>query len=136
MGRHKIVVISLAAVALVSGFWFLLDILGAVAHRAPTISVAGFENRFVNFPKPGPDAVYGYVSDNQPNDPRALFEYHLTQYVLAPAIIKPTANLDLVVVNYHSQSLDFRLLHNNHLDPPSPDRDYGNGIALCRRSRR
>lgn len=133
MGRHRIVVFSLAAVALVSSFWFLLDVLGTVAHRAPSISVADFEARFANFPKPGPDAVYGYVSDNQPNDPRALFEYHLTQYVLAPAIIKPTANLDLVIVNYHSKDLDFRLLRANHLDPY---REYGNGVALCRRSRR
>lgn len=133
MGRHRIVVLSLAAVALVSSFWFLLDVLGTVAHRAPSISVADVEARFANFPKPGPDAVYGYVSDNQPNDPRALFEYHLTQYVLAPAIIRPTANLDLVVVNYHSKDLDFRLLHANHLDPYQ---DYGNGVALCRRSRR
>lgn len=76
--------------------------------------------------------VYGYVSDNAPNDPRALWEYHLTQYVLAPAIITDSANEPLVIVNYHSKDLDFRLLHAYHLDP---FRDFGNGVALCRRSR-
>lgn len=126
-------VLLLAAIALASSFWFLLDVLGTLAGRKPTLSVGDFEARFANFPKPGPDAVYGYASDNQPNDPRALFEYHLTQYVLAPAIVKPTANLDLVVVNYHTKDLDLRFLHANHLDPYQ---SYGNGIALCRRSRR
>lgn len=123
----------LAAIALASSFWFLLDVLSNVAGRKSALSVGDFEARFANFPRPGPDAVYGYVSDNQPNDPRGLFEYHLTQYVLAPAILKPTANLDLVVVNYHTKALDFRFLHANHLDPYQ---DYGNGVALCRRSRR
>lgn len=126
-------VLLLAAIALASSFWFLLDVLGTLTGRKPALSVGDFEARFANFPKPGPDAVYGYASDNQPNDPRALFEYHLTQYVLAPAIIRPTANLELVVVNYHTKDLDYRFLRANHLDPYH---DYGNGVALCRRSRR
>jgi hypothetical protein len=132
LGRHKIVVLLLGVVALASSFWFLLDVLSTAVGRTRTLSAGDFEARFANFPKPGADAVFGYLSDNQPNDPRALFEYHLTQYVLAPAIIKPTANMDLVVMNYHSKDLDFRLLHANHLDPYQ---EYGNGIALCRRSR-
>jgi hypothetical protein len=129
LGRQKFVVLSLGAIALVSSFWFLLDILGAVAHRTPVLRVAEFEDRFVNFPKTEPHMVYGYVSDNAPNDTRSLWEYHLTQYVLAPAIIKASANEPLVIVNYHSKDLDFRFLHNNHLDPY---RDFGNGVALCR----
>jgi hypothetical protein len=132
LGRQKYLVLSLGAIALISSFWFLLDVLGAVAHRSPVLRVQEFEDRFVNFPKPEPNTVYGYVSDNAPNDPRSLWEYHLTQYVLAPAIIKASATENLVIVNYHSKDLDFRLLHNDHLDPY---RDFGNGIALCRRSR-
>jgi hypothetical protein len=125
--------LSIAAVALASSFWFLLDVIGTVAHRTPVLRVSEFEDRFADFPKPDAHVVYGYASDNAANDPRGLFEYHLTQYVLAPAIIKPTANYDLVVVNYHTKNLDFRFLHANHLDPY---RDFGNGVALCRRSRR
>lgn len=133
MGRHKFAVLSLAAIALVSSFWFLLDVLGTAAHRAPAFRVAEFENRFSGFPKTAPNTVFGYLSDTPPNDPTALFEFHLTQYTLAPAIIKPSANEPLVVVNYHSKQLDFRLLHANHLDPYQ---DFGNGVALCRRSQR
>ena len=133
MGRHKILVVLLGVVALASSFWFLLDVIGTAVKRARTLSAGDFEARFANFPPPSPDAVFGYLSDNQPNDPRALFEYHLTQYVLAPAIIKPTANLPLVVVNYHTKDLDIRMLQANHL---VPYREYGNGVALCRIARR
>jgi hypothetical protein len=133
LGRQKFVVLLLGAIALASSFWFLLDIVGAVAHRSPVLRVAEFEDRFVDFPKPEPHMVYGYVSDNAPNDPRSLWEYHLTQYVLAPAIIKDSANEPLVVVNYHTKGLDLRMLRNNHLDP---FHDFGNGVALCRRSQR
>lgn len=119
----------LAAVALASSFWFLLDVLGAVSHRAPSFRVADFESRFANFPKPGPENVYGYVSDNRPNDPASLSEFHLTQYTLAPATIKASANEQLVIVNYHGKSLDFNFLRAAHL---TPYQDFGNGIALCR----
>jgi hypothetical protein len=103
------------------------------AHRAPVFRVAEFENRFSSFPKTEPNTVFGYLSDSSPNDPTALFEFHLTQYTLAPAIIKPSVNENLVVVNYHTKQLDFKLLHANHLDPVQ---DLGNGVALCRRSLR
>ena len=127
MGRHKFAVLSLTAVSLASSFWFLLDVLG----RHPSCTLlwrAEFENRFTDFPKPDPDTVYGYVSDNRPNDPSALAEFHLTQYTLAPAIIKPSANEHLVIVNYHAK-IGIKLLRANHLDPYQ---DFGNGIALCR----
>ena len=59
--------------------------------------------------------MYGYLSDNAPNDPSALAEFHLTQYTLAPAIVRPSATENLVIVNYHSKQLDMRLLRANHL---------------------
>jgi hypothetical protein len=125
--------LSLAAVALFSSFWLLLDILGTAAHRGTVIRVSEFEEHFADFPKTEPHMVFGYVSDVAPTDPRGLLEYHLTQYVLAPAIVRPSANYDLVVVIYNTKDLDFRLLRTNHLDPY---RDFGNGVALARRSRR
>ena len=132
MARHQLAVFSLTAIALVSSFWFLLDVLGAVSHSTHAFSVAAFENRFSEFRKTiEPHTVYGYLSDNPPNDPSALAEYHLTQYTLAPAIIKPSVNENLVIVNYHSKQLDMRLLRANHL---APLRDFGNGVALCRRA--
>jgi hypothetical protein len=132
LARHRFAVLSLAVVALVSSFWFLLDVLGVAAQRNPAFGVAEFESRFAGFPKTDPHMLYGYVSDNRPNDPSALSEFHLTQYALAPAIIVPSAAQNLVVVNYHSKHLDFKLLRANHL---IPYRDFGNGVALCRRAR-
>jgi len=123
----------LTIVALVSSFWFLLDVLGVATRRAPAFRVADFENRFAAFPKTDAHMLYGYVSDNRPNDPSALAEFHLTQYVLAPAIITPSASRDLVIVNYHAKQLDYKLLRAFHLDPY---RDFGNGVALARPSHR
>lgn len=119
----------LTAVSLVSSFWFLLDVLGVAVQRAPAFRVSDFENRFATFPKTGPHTLYGYVSDNPPNGPSALAEFHLTQYVLAPAIVTPLANRDLVVMNYHKKQLDYQTLRASHLDLI---RDFGNGVALGR----
>ena len=134
LGRHRFAVLSLAAIALVSSFWFLVDVMGTVTHRTRTYGVAAFENRFNDLrPTMQPHAVYGYVSDNPPNDPSALAELHLTQYTLAPAIIRPTTGEDLIVVNYHSKQLDINFLRVNRL---VPFHDFGNGVALCRRAPR
>ncbi len=133
MARHQFAVFALAVIALVSSFWFLLDVLGAATRTTRTFGVAAFENRFGDFPKTiQPHSVYGYLSDNPPNDPSALAEFHLTQYTLAPAIIKPSTSEDLVIVNYHSKDLDMRLLRANRL---VPFRQLGTGLQLCRRLR-
>jgi hypothetical protein len=130
LARHQFAVFSLAAIALVSSFWFLLDVLGTATHSTPAFGVAAFENRFNDFPKTiQPHTVYGYFSDNAPNDPSALAEFHLTQYTLAPAIVKASVNENLVIVNYHSKQLDMRLLQANHL---RPIRSVGSGVMLCR----
>jgi hypothetical protein len=104
-----------------------------VSSTKRSVGVAEFEARFSTFPKPEARTLYGYVTDTRPNDPGTAVEYHLTQYVLAPALVKPDANAALVVVNYHSKSLDLKFLQANHLDPVQ---DFGTGVALCRRSRR
>jgi hypothetical protein len=130
LARHKFAVLSLAAIALVSSFWFLLDVLGTATHAKQSFGVAAFENRFAEIRKTiRPHTVYGYLSDNPPNDPSALAEFHLTQYVLAPAIIRPSTRENLVVVNYHSKQLNGRLLMDNHLVPYL---DFGNGVAVVR----
>jgi hypothetical protein len=129
LARHQFAVFSLAAIALVSSFWFLLDVLGTATRRTQGFGVAAFENRFSDFPRPiQPHTVYGYLSDNAPNDPSALAEFHLTQYTLAPAIVRPSVTEKLVIVNYHSKQLDIRLLKANHLRPL---RSAGTGVMLC-----
>lgn len=134
MARYQFAVVSLAAIALVSSFWFLLDVLGTATHNTQTFGVAAFEKRFNDFGQTvQPNTVFGYVSDNPPNSPSALAELHLTQYVLAPAIVKPSADEDLVIVNYHTKDLDVKLLRANHL---RPFRNIGPGVALCRPEKR
>ena len=129
MARHQLAVFALTAIALASSFWFLLDVLGTATRRTQAFGVTAFENRFNDFPKPiQPHTVYGYLSDNAPNDPSALAEFHLTQYTLAPAIVKASINENLVIVNYHSKQLDMRLLKANHLRPL---RSVGTGVMLC-----
>jgi len=131
LARHQFAVLSLAAIALVSSFWFLLDVLGTATHSPLIFGVVAFENRFSDFRKlVRSHTVYGYISDNPPNNPSALAEFHLTQYTLAPAIIKPSPNESLVIVNYHSKQLDMKQLQANHL---ALLQDFGNGVALCRR---
>ncbi len=134
MARHQFAVLSLAAIALVSSFWFLLDVLGAAAHSTQGFGVSAFENRFNDFRKTvPPHSVFGYVADTPPNDPSALAEFHLTQYTLAPAIVKPSANESLVILNYHSKDLDPKLLQANRLRPL---RSVGNGVMLCQGAKR
>jgi len=117
------------AIALFSSFWFLLDVLGAATQSKPSFGVAAFESRFNGFAKNvQPHSVFGYLSDNPPNDPSALAEYHLTQYVLAPAIVKPSTNENYVIVNYHGKDLNPNLLRANRL---RPFRVIGNGLELC-----
>ena len=129
MARHPFAVITLAAIALVSSFWFLLDVLGAANHSRQTFGVGSFENRFNDFQKTiKPHTVYGYLSDTPANDPSAVAEFRLTQYVVAPAILKPSTHENLVLVNYHSKDLDTKLLAANHL---RPFRNIGNGLLLC-----
>jgi hypothetical protein len=129
LARHQFAVLSLAAIAIFSSFWFLLDVLGTATHSTKAFGVAAFENRYSDFRQTfQPYGVYGYLSDNAPNDPSALAEFHLTQYTLAPAIIKQGSNQSLVILNYHSKKVDPRLLRANRL---TILRDYGNGVALC-----
>jgi hypothetical protein len=130
LARHKFAVIALATIALCSTFWTLLDVLGAVSHNQ-IFGVASFENRFDEFRKTvQPHSVYGYLSDNSPNDPSARPEFYLTQYTLAPALVKSTTGERLVIVNFHSNKPDERLLQANRL---APVKDFGNGVVLCRR---
>ena len=129
MARHQFAVIALAAVALASSFWLLLDLI-SVYTRNTAFGVAGFENRFADFQKTiQPHSVLGYLSDNPVNDPSSQSEFNLTQYTLAPAIVKASADERLVVINYHSKAPDPAVLSARHL---VPIHDYGNGVLLCR----
>jgi hypothetical protein len=130
LARHKFALIAIAAVALCSTLWSLLEMLGAVS-QGPVFGVAAFESRFDALRKTiQPHSVYGYLSDNAPNDPSARPEFYLTQYTLAPAIVKPTVEEPLVIANFHANKLDDKLLRANKLVQVQ---NFGAGVVLCRR---
>jgi len=123
-------VIALAAFALASSFWLLLDLISVYTRSADTFGVASFEDRFAEFQKTlAPHTVLGYLSDNPVNDPSNQAEFNLTQYTLAPAIVEPSFYERLVVLNYHSGKPDLAGLRARHL---TPVRDFGKGVMLCR----
>ena len=55
-------------------------------------------------------SALGYVSDNPANNTQAQAEFYLTQYALAPAIIKASTEEPLVVANFHTNQPDQALL--------------------------
>jgi hypothetical protein len=134
LARHQFAVIALAAVALASSFWLMLDLLSVYTRTADTFGVASFEDRFSEFRKSlTPHTVLGYLSDNPVSDPSNQAEFNLTQYTLAPAIVIPSIDEPLVIVNYHSGKPDLAALRARRL---APLRDFGHGVMLCRNETR
>lgn len=130
MARHQLAVIALLGIAVASIFWVLLDVAGAFSHRSTSYGVDNFENRFGDLPKAAtPGTVFGYISDNRPDDPSDQAEYYLTQYTLAPAIVVSTTTEAEVVANFHAANPDMKVLQARRL---MPIRNFGNGIILCR----
>jgi len=131
LARHQFAFFVLAAIALTSSFWLMLDVVGSYNAPVTGLTVDGFENRFEALHKAlPPHSVLGYVSDNQASDPSYLAEYYLTQYTLAPVIVKPTSAEALVVFNYHTPKPDEAVLRTNNLIPVQA---FENGVMLCRR---
>ena len=130
MARHQFAVIALLGIAVASIFWVLLDVAGAFSHRSTSYGVDSFENRFGDLPKAATAAtVFGYISDNRPDDPSDQAEYYLTQYTLAPAIVVSTTTEAEVVANFHAANPDMKVLQARHM---TPIRNFGNGIILLR----
>ncbi|HTS51412.1 MAG TPA: hypothetical protein VMH05_25870 [Bryobacteraceae bacterium] len=130
MARHQFAVIALLGIAVASIFWVLLDVARAYSHSSTSYGVENFENRFADLPKAAtPKTVFGYISDNRPEDPSDQAEFYLTQYTLAPAIVVSTINEREVVANMHSANPDMKPLQARGFVPV---RNFGNGIFLYR----
>lgn len=130
MVRHQVAVLALLAVALASSVWVLLDVAGDYSQRSASFGVASFENRFNELRKTvTPQSVFGYTSDNPPDDPSDQAEFYLTQYTLAPAIVTSSTLEKLVIANFHSPNPDLRSLQAKHLEAIQ---NFGNGVLLCR----
>ncbi len=131
MVRPQVAVIALAAVALGSSFWLLLDLAAVSSRSSETFGVAAFEDRYNQLRRTiKPHTVLGYASDNPTTNPTNLAEYFLTQYTLAPAIVKASTDEPLVVMNFHSTSPDRKVFQTKHL---IPIQSFGSGVLLCRR---
>lgn len=134
MARHQFAVIALAALALASSFWALLDVVGVYSASKGLFGVEAFEARFDGLrPLIKPHTSYGYVSDNPPAASISQAEYFLTQYTLVPAIIKSSTSEKLNIGNMHNQPQDQKQidaeLAARHLVPLQ---DYGNGVKIFR----
>jgi hypothetical protein len=130
LARHQFAVGALAAVAVASMLWLLLDVVGAYSRSGENFGVGGFESRFDDLRKALPvNAVVGYTSDNAPNDPNSQAEYYLTQYTLAPRTVLPSTASKLVVVNSHNPKPDRNALRKVNLVLVQ---DFGEGVFLCR----
>ena len=121
----------LAAIAIASSFWALLDFVNVLSKQVQSFGVASFETRFDGIRPALPrHGVYGYISDTPLNDEVTWQgEYYLTQYTLAPAIIKNSTTEPLVVANFHVEKPADDLLKDKHLVDV---KDYGNDIHLYR----
>lgn len=120
----------LLAVALASTFWVLLDIAGEFSKNSASFGVPSYENRFTELRKTvTPRSVFGYTSDNPPNDPVDQAEFYLAQYTLAPAIVTTSVQEPLVIANFHAANPDPALFQARRL---TPVQNFGNGVVLCR----
>jgi hypothetical protein len=129
---HRFAVLALLALSLASSFWFLLDVITAYTYLRDTYAfgVPNFENRFEALHKSMPPrSVLGYVSDNPATNTQSLAEFYLTQYALAPAIVKPSTEEHFVVANFHNNSPNAAMLRSKHL---ALVQDFGNAVFIYR----
>ena len=132
LARHQFAVIALVALALTSSFWVLLDVVSVYSKGGEPFGAAAFENRYDEARKTlQQHKVLGYVSDNSPSDPVYQAEYYLTQYTLAPTIVKASIEEPFVVYNFHSSAPDQNALKAMKL---FPIQSFGQGLLLCRRN--
>jgi hypothetical protein len=77
--------------------------------------------------------VLGYVSDNPANNAQSQAEFYLTQYALAPAIIKASTEEHFVVANFHTNTPNAAMLKAKHL---MLVQDFGNDVFIYRNTTR
>jgi len=117
-------------IPLASGLWYLLDVLSAYSQESKTTSmtVSNFDKRFAALHQAlPPRTVLGYVSDNVASDAEAQEEFYLTEYALAPAIVRGTSEQHFVVANLHTLKIDQALFRAKHLERLQ---DFGNDVLL------
>lgn len=103
-------------------------------QESHAFGVANFDSRFEALHKNMPArSVLGYVSDNPAANTQSQAEFYLTQYALAPAIVKATTEEHFVVANFHSNSPNAAMLKAKHLVLVQ---DFGNDVYIYRNTTR
>ena len=136
MSRHRFAVLALICIALASSLWFLLDVITAYTYLRDTYAfgVPNFDSRFEALRKSmPPQSVLGYVSDNPANNTQSQAEFYLTQYALAPAIVKATTEEHFVVANFHNNAPNAAMLKAKNLVLVQ---DFGNAVYIYRNTTR
>jgi len=101
----------------------------AVAQGGDVDWTTMYESRFEPLRRDlPPDSVVGYLTD-QPPDTGTGKDLRLTQYALAPIIVKATVKAELVVGNFHDLAGISEIVRREGLIVV---RDYRNGVVLLR----
>jgi len=131
--RHSFALLALIGICAASSLWYLLDVIPAYSQSANAFGVGAFEKRFDNLRKAMPRRVtLGYLSDNPSENTQARAEFFLTQYVLAPAIIKAGPDEHFIVANLHTSAEQAKLKVKNLVKL----QDYGNDIYIYQNTTR
>lgn len=136
MTGHRFAVFALISISLASSLWFLLDVITAYSYlrNSYAFGVPNFDARFEALHKSmHPRSVLGYVSDNPANNIQSQAEFYLTQYALAPAIVKATTEEHFVVANFHTNSPNAAMLRAKNLVLVQ---DFGNDVYIYRNTTR
>ncbi len=105
------------------GYWYYKSIDGVSLHEN---RFKGLKNLLQAY------TVVGYITDLQPDkatEGHYLTQYHLTQYVLSPAIIANGTNYPLVIGNFHKPVNISRISRDSHLTFIG---ELDNGVMLFR----
>ena len=116
--------------------WFLLDVITAYSYlrNSYAFGVPNFDARFEALHKSmHPRSVLGYVSDNPANNAQSQAEFYLTQYALAPTLVKATTEEHFVVANFHTNSPNAAMLRAKNLVLVQ---DFGNDVYIYRNTTR
>ena len=136
MTGHRFAVFALISISLASSLWFLLDVITAYSYlrNSYAFGVPNFDARFEALHKSmHPRSVLGYVSDTPANNAQSQAEFYLTQYALAPTLVKATTEEHFVVANFHTNSPNAAMLRAKNLVLVQ---DFGNDVYIYRNTTR
>ena len=131
--RSGLGVLLLLAYAAVSDARWIYRAGRGVLDAAKADSITSYERRYRDLKQALPrQGVIGYVSGAEQFGTEEFKRFLLTEYALAPLVLINDTTPDLIVGNFHPDSVPS--------GPPAPDlrlvRDFGDGVWLLRKAGR